>query len=219
MRQKAFKRGVRRIGFGARAVQLALLGTGLVTAIAAAQIVAKPAGDDMDKAVAKQQIAEGQAVTPQLGRGDRPAPMTNDQMLTSAASYEGEMNQAVAHGETQRLNAYRSKDIIRMTCIDDKLGQMKEVVLIAKPRFTSIKESVNDSFNLRAQFTTIQTGWERVNKLAKEIEVCVGDSLDATDLGIINEARPDPSHAIDDPNRPADPTSTIDRPTEASPFK
>ena len=40
---------------------------------------------------------------------------------------------ALEHAEAVRIVAYRSRDIIRMTCIDDKLGQMKEASRTRRP--------------------------------------------------------------------------------------
>ena len=52
-------------------------------------------------------------------------------MIELIGRYDSESKAAYEHAETTRIQAYRSRDIIRMTCIDDKLTQMKEVLNVA----------------------------------------------------------------------------------------
>ena len=52
-------------------------------------------------------------------------------MLILAPKYTADMQTAVEHAEDVRIAAYRTRDIIRMTCIDDKLGQMKTLINLA----------------------------------------------------------------------------------------
>jgi hypothetical protein len=189
--------------------------TGLVTAIAAAQIATQPDQDPMARAIAKQKITVGQPASVAPRRQSQP--LSPDQMLTASESYESDIKMALEHGETLRVGAYRSKDIIRMTCVDEKLGQMKEIFGIAKPRFATIKQAGSDEFTMRSQFTTIREGAERVKQLAEEMESCMGDSLDDVTMGKINEEERGPGASIADPTQPPTPTMEVERPGFASP--
>lgn len=201
-----------------RLVWLALAATGLATAaFAGADFAARSDADLMRRTITRQRVAEGQVAKPPLAREDKPP--TAEQMFAALDTYEADMDKAVEHGEKLRIHAYRSKDIIRMTCVDEKLGQMKEVIAIAKPRFTTIKTAAGDELRLRSQFTTIREGWERVNQLAADMESCMGDVLDAVAIGSLPGEQNDPGASIDDPTRPPDPTSVLDRPGLASPVK
>lgn len=202
-----------------RALKLALVSTALVTAIAAAQMATKPDDDAMSRAITHQQVAAGQAVKKPGAAGRQDKALTPDQMLVATASYEVDMRQAIAHGEVMRVSAYRSKDIIRMTCVDEKLGQMKQVVNIAQSRFSSIKETTGDEFQMRSQFTVVREGWERVKVLADEMENCMGDSLDAVAVGQLNEEGNGPNASVTDPTQPPAPTFVLDRPGYASPYR
>jgi hypothetical protein len=216
MRRKDPGRHSRNILWRGRAVRFALVSTALVTAIAAAQMSSKPDDGAMGQTITQQKVAAGEGVPPTVRRDK---PLTTDQMLAAASSYEVDMRQAVAHGDASRVSAYRSKDIIRMTCVDDKVGQMKTVLSIAEPRFRSIKATNGDELSLRSHFSTIREGWERIKQLDAEIENCMGDSLDAVAVGLINEEGSGPNASVTDPTQPPAATFVLDRPGQASPYQ
>ena len=60
--------------------------------------------------------------------------LTHEQMIELVGRYDTESKAAYEHAENTRIAAYRTRDIIRMTCIDDKLTQMKDVINVATPR-------------------------------------------------------------------------------------
>jgi hypothetical protein len=199
-------------------VWLALAATGLATAaFAGADFAAKTDNQAMDRALTRQRVAAGEPAKAPAKRQD--SPLTADQMFAALGSYEADMDKALEHGESLRVHAYRSRDIIRMTCVDEKLGQMKEIVGIAKPRFATIKSAANDELRLRSQFTTIREGWERVNQLSADMESCMGDTLDQVAIGKLNEEDTGPGASVDDPTRPPSPTNFIERPGYASPYR
>jgi hypothetical protein len=218
MRRMKATRTWRNILFGRRMVQLALMGTAMVTAIAAAQIAGKPDDAAMGHAIMKQQVSDGQSVKI---RTTKPSDaLTIDQMLAATVSYEADMDKAVQHAETLRIQAYRSKDIIRMNFIDSRLASIKEIRSIAQPVSVAIKQPGLDLFHVRAKFTIIQQGWERVNQMMAEIEASIGDTLDPTSQGtMINEAGDKDSTSVTDPTQPASPTTEFERPPAASPFR
>jgi hypothetical protein len=197
-----------------RAVTLALVGTGLVTALAGAQMATKPDDSEMSRVIAQQQIAGGQVPKTKKDTGKA---MTPDEMLAGAEAFDHEMTRTIEHAENARILARRSRDIIRMTCVDDKQGQMKQVFAIAKPRFTTIKDLVNDEFHMRAQFTIIREGAERMRQLADELEACTGDGAEwVGDIRLEDERGP--GAQVTDPTLPADPTLDVARPGPASPY-
>ena len=140
-------------------------------------------------------------------------------MVDLAAKYQVEMSTAQEHAEAVRIIAYQSRDIIRITCIDDKLGQMKEVIKIAQPRYLNTQKLGNEDLHLRQHFIIVQQARERVAELAIEVDSCVGDGIDSISYGRIKEGRlPMPSaDNVFDPTRPPDPTHTFDRPPRRAP--
>jgi hypothetical protein len=211
------KRIATKASWSGRAGALALVGTGLVTALAAAEVASSPDNGAMSRAIVQQKVADGQPPTAAAVRDDKP--ISPDQMLADAETYEREMKRVVEHAETLRANARRTHDIIRMTCVDDRYGQIKQVWIIAKPRFETIKGLRADEFHMRAQFTIIREGADRMAQLAAEIETCTGDSLDPGIAGRLEEEGRGPNGTVTDPTLPPDPQLDVQRPQQASPYQ
>jgi hypothetical protein len=197
---------------------LGLAAMGLATAAFAdvVDFAAKPDDARMNRAITRQRIAAGQQVQ---ARPRQDTPLTVDQMLAAAASYEPEMARALEHGENLRLHAYRARDLIFMTCVDEKLGQIKEILYIAQPRFSTIKTATHDELSMRSQFTTLREGWERINQLSAEMESCIGDGSGPVYLPGLAGEETGPGAAVDDPTMPPNPNNIVDRPGYASPFR
>ena len=138
-------------------------------------------------------------------------------MIDMAGKYDTESKAAYEHAETTRIATYKSRDIIRMTCIDDKLTQMKEILNVVAPRLLAFPRLVSDDLVMRQHFLVLQQARNRVLELATEIEGCTGDTLDGVSIGRIKEETP--TDAVFDPTRPPTPTRDIDRPGEASPYR
>ena len=215
MGRKDPSRHSRNILWRARAVKLALAATGLATAIAGAQMATKPDDAAMSRAITQQQVASGQP--PQAARNNGKA-ISPDEMLVSAEKFEQQMKGALDHAEAARQSARRVKDIIRTTCVEDKAGQMKQVYQIAKPRFTTIKGLTADEFHMRAQFTVIREGAERMRQLSDELEACTGDSGEVVGDIRLEDEQHLPGTSVTDPTLPANPQLDLQRPGQASPY-
>jgi hypothetical protein len=214
MGRKDPARHSRNILWRGRAVKLALVATGLATAIAGAQMATKPDDSEMSRAITQQQVAAGQVPKAK----DNGKPMSPDEMLENAEAYEKVMKGALEHAETARVAARRSKDIIRTTCVEDKAGQMKQVYAIAKPRFTTIKDLTGDEFHMRAQFTILREGAERIHQLTDELEACTGDGAETIGDIRLEDEKHIPGSGVTDPTLPADPQQDLQRPSQASPY-
>jgi hypothetical protein len=191
---------------------------GLAGAVYAADQVTAPPADDVAKTIAEQRIKEGTLAKPapedpehQLDK------LSPEQMLDLAAKYDGEEKEAVEHAENARIVAYRSRDIIRMTCIEDKLAQMKEITIGTGSRLLGLPRLKENDLVMRQHFLVLQQARNRVLELVTEVDGCMGDVLDAT-MGRIKEEKPT-TDPIADPTRPPEPTRDFDRPGEASPYR
>ena len=197
----------------------ALATCGLAGAVYAAdQVTAPPAADDVGKTITSQRVKEGEPAAPGLDPEHQSEKLTHEQMLDLAAKYDQESKVAYEHGETIRIQAYRSRDIIRMTCIDDKLTQMKEVINVVTPRLLAFPRLQGEDLVMRQHFLVLQQAHKRVLELAAEVDACMGDTLDSVSVGKIREETP-PSDNGYDPTRPPTPVHDIDRPGEASPYR
>jgi hypothetical protein len=189
---------------------------GLAGAVYAADQVTAPP-DDLSKTITEQRVREGALATPPDIQNQK-VKLTPEQMLDLVGKYDTESKVAYEHAESTRIQAYRSRDIIRMTCIDDKLTQMKQVLTVTEPRVLAFPRLVADDLVMRQHFLVLQQARNRMLELATEIEGCMGDALDAVSIGRIKEETPTSDSAFD-PTHPPSPTRDIERPGEASPYR
>jgi hypothetical protein len=203
---------------GAWIMRGALATLGLAGAVYAAdQVTTQPpaASEDLSQEIAAQRVKQGELANQPDPEHQREK-LTPDQMIVVAAKYDTESKVAYEHGESLRIQAYRQRDIIRMTCIDDKLALMKQVMNVVAPRLLRLPTLASNDLVMRQNFLVVQQARNRVLELASEIEECLGDTLDLAALGRIKEEVPtDPF----DPTRPPSPTRDVDRPGEASPYR
>ena len=208
----------KRIGSATWIARGTLVTLALAGAVYAGEQVTAPASDDVSKTVTEQRIREGALARPVQDLEHQAEKLNTEQMLELVQHYDAESKTAYEHAETTRIAAYRTRDIIRMTCIDDKLTQMKDVINVAAPRLMAFPRLASDELKLRQHFLVLQLARNRVMELATEVEACMGDSLDAVTMGRIKEEAPT-TDTIFDPTRPPTPTRDLDRPGEASPYR
>ena len=197
----------------------AIATVGLAGAVYAADQVTAPPADDLESTIQAQRVAEGRLAKPGAPSEHQVESFTPPQMVELAAQYGAEMKQAGEHAENLRIVAYRSRDLIRMTCIDDKLTQIMIVIKKAEPKLQSLSTINPDELVMRQHFTVLQQARARVAELATEMEQCMGDNLAAVYAGRIKEEIPADTENVFDPTRPPTPTRDIDRPPEASPYR
>jgi hypothetical protein len=183
-----------------RAVQLALAlaGTGLMTAIAAAAIGAhQPINTEkaMAAAIVAQQIADGTTPIPTsapviVPQAAAPAPdspgdtQARHEILNETDKIEGNMHSTISHTENLRTEAYKQKDMIRLGAITTKLDDMKQIMVIAEPAIAAIRVPKQDLFVMRAKLSTIRQGWDRMREDLQAAESAEGDSTNSVTSGI-----------------------------------
>jgi hypothetical protein len=190
----------------------------LAGGVYAADQVTAPEPADVGSVINAQRIKQGVPVN--AGGDDlehQVQMLTTDQMVELATRYDKDMRSALEHAEGVRIAAYRQRDIIRISCIDDKLVQMKDVIRGSAPRVASVARKANEELVLRQHFVIVQLARKRVDELAADVEACMGEGLDAITAGRIRDEAPS-SDAILDPTRPPTPWFEIERPGEASPY-
>jgi hypothetical protein len=200
-----------------RILKLTIALTALCGAVYAADLATAPEVPDLGHTIVQQEVSEGQLVKEGQAQQRQVGAYSADQMLDLAQTYDKEMRAAIEHAEDVRILAYHSRDIIRMTCIDDKLSQIKTVINIAQPRFLTLRTFKTAELVMREQFSIINQAHERVAELTAQVDSCLGDNLDAVMMGKIQEEE-QPGDNINDPTRPASPTVDVERPPEASPY-
>src|SRR4051812_21611534 len=162
----------------------------LAGGVYAADQVTAPAANDLGKTITDQRVKEGLPAKQAQDFEHQAQTLTHDQMIDLVGRYDAESKAAYEHAETTRIAAYRTRDIIRMTCIDDKLTQMKDVINVAAPRLQAFPSLASDELRMRQHFLVLQQARNRVMELASEVEGCMGDTLDAVTIGRIREEAP-----------------------------
>ena len=199
-----------------RIVKVAVTLCGLAGAVYAADQVSDPPKTDLNRAIAAQMVNEGQLANA-LPNAPADSKYTSEQMMILAPKYAADMESAIEHAQDVRIMAYRSHDIIRMTCIDDKVTQMKTLEKLASPRMMMMRTFKAEPIVMRVEFDVISQVHDRVTVLGAEVDSCMGDNLDSVSAGRIHEENLFTTD-INDPTRPPMPIQAIDRPPEASPY-
>jgi hypothetical protein len=143
--------------------------------------------------------------------------LTPDEMLSLAGKYEADIEDDVAHAEAARSMAYKNRDVIKLTCIDDKLVQMQLISNSMIPRFKRIARVRADEFSVRAEFIIIAPNWKRSRELRDEVESCIGESFNA--VTVVSVTHQEPETPGPDPTQPPNPKLNTERVPEASPWR
>ena len=189
----------------------------LAGGVYAADMVTAPEPADINSVINAQRIRQGVPVNAGEDLEHQVQMLNTDQMVELSTRYDKDMRSSLEHAEGVRISAYRQRDIIRMSCIDDKLVQMKDVIKVAEPRVASVSRKAAEELVLRQHFLIVQQARKRMDELTAEVETCMGEGLDAITAGRIRDEAP-PSDAILDPTRPPTPWFETERPPEASPY-
>src|SRR5678816_3064390 len=121
---------------GAWIVRGALATLGLAGAVYAADQVTTPppaATEDVSKEITAQRVKQGELANQPDPEHQREK-LNPEQMIIVAAKYDTESKVAYEHGETLRIQAYRQREIIRKTCIDETQVIMRQVLNVGAPR-------------------------------------------------------------------------------------
>jgi hypothetical protein len=199
-----------------RIVKVAVVLCGLAGAVYAADQATAPPQADVNRALVTQLVNEGRLANA-LPNAPADNKYTSEEMMILAPKYAADMEHAVEHAQDVRIAAYRSHDIIRMTCIDDKLMQMKTLENLASPRMMMMRTFKAEPIVMRVEFDVISQVHDRVTVLGSEVDACMGDNLDSVPAGRINEENQFATDA-NDPTRPPMPLPALDRPPESSPY-
>ena len=117
----------------------------------------------------------------------------------------------VARRVTSMLDeARREHDVMRITCLDDKLTQINANMRSASDRAGALRESVQTQDRDRSdhEFTVMTVLGQKFRTLEQEANACVGQDIFETGTTHV-ETRTDPGTPTDDPDLvPAPPIST-----------
>lgn len=142
-----------------------------------------------------------------------PQTLSRSEMLDLAKRHDKQMAMVMVEGERAKAEAIRTRDALKLSCIQDRLARMKQTRRIAVDRLTAlVREDIQmDDLRLRHEFRSVEMATERINGLRQELSQCVGDSLD---VAYGAETDKVPTTPASDPGTPPP-----DRPPPASLFQ
>lgn len=146
--------------------------------------------------------------------------LTAEEMRRSAEQIRVEFQAAYREVTVLRTRAQKQKDVIKLSCVNDKLVQLKAQMNIADDQrsalATALEKSTEESQRHYRQLTDTR---ENVRKIHEEAIACMGESDLYKQESGLEVQRPD---IIDDPMTidpyEVDPTLEIEPPGYASPF-
>jgi hypothetical protein len=165
---------------------------------------------------ASEPVADSPIDTDELLARD-PQLMTTGEMKTLSQKYAVDIAISIGKVQNARKRAQIDRDIIKVTCIDQLLPEMKQLSEVLSRRFVAIARR-NDEFPVRAEFVVISPGWQRINELRQQAEECTGQSLDGT-INVSTSHEIPPSDDPDPSTAPASRPTIAARPDEASRFR
>jgi hypothetical protein len=151
------------------------------------------------------------------------ASLSPQEMTQQGRTYRQRITESQARVQSQADEARKSKDIIRVNCILDKLTQIKANAVVADQALQSLQEAAvrNDEGASLHEFTRVTIVNQKVQVLQAESDACIGE-----DLSYVGATRVDVEVTGVDPTdytRPGSNRPPLDRPPPrplpVSPFR
>ena len=124
-------------------------------------------------------------------------------------------------GEVGKLyeEAKKQKDIIRTSCIHEKLVRLTNIIALAREQFSRFlmekaAGGTGSAIPLRQKVSLFK---ERADEMVQEARQCAGEAIKVTDKPEVVETV-DPKIPQDDPTEPVGSIWIMQRPPEASPY-
>jgi hypothetical protein len=124
-------------------------------------------------------------------------------------------------GEIQKLyeEAKKQKDIIRTSCVHEKLVRVTHIIALAREQFSRyLMEKASGGTGTAATLgQRVAMFKERAEGMIQEASQCAGEAIKVTDKAKVVETV-DPKTGKDDPTEPVGSVWVMPRPPEASPY-
>jgi hypothetical protein len=140
--------------------------------------------------------------------------LSPEQQGQEAIKYLGQMRTIQTRVEQLREQALKSKDVIRLNCVNEKLTEIKGNINVGERAHNDMGRAGQDAPERTHQFTKVATIQQKVVILGQEAEQCVGEDIRYT--GTTTVVTETPPGLPDDPTRVDPPQPFIPRPPDAS---
>lgn len=175
--------------------------------------------------VAGSAVAQG--ARPQ---GERPpaAPQTllekasevpDPEKLQRSTQSLGAMREVLREVLEKLEEARRTKDVVKLNCVNEKLTQIKGLLRISEQADVALQEGVarKEATTSEHEYTKVMIAQQKVAQLRSETEECIGQLAFRTDENLSVEVEEPRDLPGGDPTKPPPPEDVIVRPPPASP--
>jgi hypothetical protein len=147
----------------------------------------------------------------------RESNLTGAEQVSRGEQYLQGMRNIRTRVQTMLGAARRERDIIKVTCLNDKLTQIDVNSRTARDRLESLRGAVgrNDDSARNHEFTIMSVLKQKIDTLSLEADQCAGIEGDVFGRPTL-EVEIDPNITDEDPTEFQDPGFVIDRPPSAS---
>ena len=149
------------------------------------------------------------------------ARLSGQDKLNEAERYLAAMSEILKRGFETLAEAREEKDLVRMNCVNEKLGSQKGLLKISEQAHIQLQDAVarGDKASANHEFTKIAIAYQKMRGLGVEVEGCAGEALryaGDTKLEVVVDGD------IEEEDPTADPVEEVVldvHPEAASPFK
>lgn len=115
--------------------------------------------------------------------------------------------------------ARRTKDVVKLNCVNEKLTQIKGLLRISESADVALQEAVSrqESTASDHEYTKVMIANQKVTQLRAETEECIGQLAFRTDENLLVEVEEPRDLPGGDPTNPPPPDDITVRPPPASP--
>ena len=146
--------------------------------------------------------------------------LSASEMASNAVQLEGEVRVHLQHVQHLQNQARKEKDVIKLSCINDKMLKLKADANMFDNAKVELLASLDNEDTRGGAYTKVTTAASEVQKTREEADRCVGEPELTSDESANSWTGPD---VIDDPTTgnpfPTGPGGTVlEPPTYASPY-
>ncbi|HEX8819613.1 MAG TPA: hypothetical protein VF794_06780 [Archangium sp.] len=117
--------------------------------------------------------------------------------------------------------ARRAKDVVKLSCVNEKLTQIKGLLRISEQADVALQEAVSqrETTSSEHEYTKVMIAQQKVTQLRAEAEQCIGQLAFRTDENLSVEVEEPRNLPGGDPTKPGPIEETIVRPPPSSPVR
>jgi hypothetical protein len=115
--------------------------------------------------------------------------------------------------------ARRTKDVVKLNCVNEKLTQIKGLLRISEQSDVALQEAAakKEASQADHEYTKVMIARQKLDQLRAEAEECIGQLAFRTDENLTVEVEVPDDLPSQDPTRPQAPADVISRPPVVSP--